>query len=191
MTQLPLILDIVFALIAVIFIVVGVRRGFIKSLIQSAKFLLAIVVTYFVGPLVSGFIKDKFIFQPIHDWLTEAGTNVVSTLPKFLQPEEGVVGQEVLPIANSVSGIISNIIGYIVTFILALILLTVIAWLLTKITDRFTFFGTANRILGGVFGAAMGLIVLFIIAIIVKFLDAEGTIYPDTTLIKLLGNLAP
>ena len=191
MPQLPMILDIVFLLIAIIFIAVGAKRGFIKSLIQSAKFLLAIVVTYFVGPTTSGFIKDKFIFQPIYDWLTETGTNVVSTWPKFLQPEEGVVGQEVLPIANSVSGIISNILGYIVTFVLALILLTFVAWLLTKITDRFTFFGTANRILGGVFGAAMGLIVLFIIAIVIKFLDVEGAIYPQTTLIKLLGNLAP
>lgn len=187
----PLILDLVFVLIAVIFIAIGVKRGFIKSLIQSAKFLLAIVVTYFVGPMVSGFIKDKFIFQPIYDWLTEAGTNVVSTLPKFLQPEEGVVGQEVLPIANSISGVISNVIGYIVTFVLALILLTLVAWLLTALTDRINFLGTANRILGGVFGAAMGLVVLFIIAVIIKFLDAEGAIYPNTTLIKLLGNIAP
>lgn len=187
----PLFLDILFVIIAAIFIVVGVRRGFIKSLIQSAKFLLAIIITYFVSPLVGKFVYDKFIFQPIYDWLNEMGTNVVETLPKFLQPEEGAVGQEVLPIAQTVSTTISNVIGYIVTFILAIILLTVLAWLLTKITDRFDFFGTANRVLGGVFGAVMGLVVLFIIAVIVKLLDAEGTIYPDTVIVKFLGNLAP
>ncbi len=187
----PLVLDILFVLIAAIFIVVGVKRGFIKSLIQSAKFLLAIVITYFVGPITSGFIKDKFIFQPIYDWLNDVGANVVETLPAFLRPEESVVGEEIYPIADSISGVISNIIGYIVTFVLALILLTIAAWLLTKLTDKITLFGTANRVLGGVFGALMGVIVLFVIAAIIKFLDAEGTIYPETYIVKLLGNLAP
>ncbi len=187
----PLVLDILFVLIAAIFIVVGVRRGFIKSLIQSAKFLLALVITYFVGPITSAFVKDKFIFQPIYDWLSDVGTNVVSTLPKFLQPDEAAVGEEVFPIADSVSGAISNIIGYLVTFVLALVVLAVLGWLLTKLTDRIDFLGTANRILGGVFGALMGIIVLFVIAIIVKFLDAEGAIYSDTFIVKFLGDLAP
>lgn len=191
-----LIFDVAFALIAAIFIAVGVRRGFIKSLIQSAKFLLAIVITAFVAPIVSTFIKDTFLFQPIYDWLSEVGTNVAtSTLPAFLRPEEGViestVSEGVLPYAEFVSNVASNVIGYIVTFVLALIVLSVLAWLLTAVTDRITFLGTANSILGGVFGCLMGLIVLFIIAIIVKTIDAAGMVYPDTFLVKFLGNLAP
>ena len=187
----PIVLDVLFLIIAAIFIVVGVRRGFIKSLIQSAKFLLAVLITYFVGPITGKFVYDKFIFQPVYDWLNKMGTNVVEKLPKFLQPQEGVVGEEVYPIADSVATIISNIIGYIVTFILAIILLTILAWLLTKISDRINILGTANRVLGGVFGAVMGVVVLFIAAVIVKLLDVEGTIYSDTVIVKFLGNLAP
>ena len=183
------ILDIVFVLIAIVFIAIGVKRGFIKSLIQSAKFLLAIIITYFVAPMVSGFVKDKFIFQPIYDWLNKMGTNAVEGLPKFLQPAEGTVGQEVLPIADSVSTLISNVIGYVVTFVLAIVVLTIVAWLLTKLTDRINFLGTANRILGGVFGALMGVIVLCVIAVIVKFIDAEQVVYPQTTVVQFLGNL--
>lgn len=186
-----MILDVVFILVAIIFIAVGAKRGFIKSLIQSAKFLLAVAITYFVGPITSGFIKDQFIFQPVYDWLNDVGTSVVDTLPAFLRPEEGVVGEEIYPIADSVSGAISNIIGYIVTFILAIVLLTVLAWLLTKLTDKITLFGTANRILGGVFGALMGVLVLFVAAAIIKYLDAEGTIYPQTYVVQFLGNFAP
>ncbi len=185
----PLALDILFVLIAVIFIAVGAKRGFIKSLIQSAKFLLAILITYFVAPAVSGFIKDKFIFQPIYDWLNKMGTNAVESLPKFLQPAEGTVGQEAASVADTVSGLISNIIGYVVTFVLALILLTLVAWLLTKLTDRINFLGTANRVLGGVFGALMGVIVLCVIAVIIKFIDAEQLVYPQTTVVQFLGNL--
>ena len=186
-----MILDVVFVLIAAIFIAIGVKRGFIKSLIQSAQFLLAIVITYFVGPITSGFVKDQFIFQPVYDWLNSVGTSVVETLPAFLRPDEAAVGEEIYPIADSVSGAISNIIGYIVTFILAIILLTVVAWLLTKLTDKITLFGTANRILGGVFGALMGVIVLFVAAAIIKYLDVEGTIYPQTFIVQFLGNFAP
>ena len=91
-------------------------------------------------------------------------------------------------LAHPVADVISNIIGYALTFVVAFIVLTVAAWLLTKIADRFSIIGTANRILGGVFGAAVGVIVLMIIAVIVKFLDAEDAIYPDTVIVKLLGD---
>ena len=191
-----LIFDIVFVLIATIFVVVGVRRGFIQSLIQSAKFLLAIIVTTFVAPFVSTFLYDTFIFQAVYDWLSDVGVNVAnSILPAFLRPDssaiENSVGEGVLPYAEFVSNAASNIIGYIVTFVLALILLTVLAWLLTAITDKINFLGTANRILGGVFGFLMGAVVLFIIAIIVKVIDVKELIYADTAIVKFLGNLAP
>lgn len=187
----PLFFDILFGVLAAIFIVVGVNRGFIKSLIHSAKLLLAIVITYFVAPFTSKFIYNAFVFKPVNNWLTDVGANVVETLPKFLQPKEDVVGKEVTTIAESVSTIISNIAGYIVTFILAIILLSVLAWLLNKLANRVEFLGTANRVLGGVFGAVMGLFVLFVFAIILKTLDVDGAFYPETVLVKFLGNLAP
>ncbi len=219
MNTTALILDILFVLIAALFIYVGVKRGFIKSLIQSAKLLLTIVATYFLGSSVATFLKDKFIFQKVYDfWYakvdsiyqsanaslnTEEFRNTVESAPDFLlAPEkkaeildamseesgaalvESVSTNLTTPIADA----ISNILGYALTFVLAFVVLTIGAWLLTKIADRIAFIGTANRILGGVFGALMGVIVLMIIAVIVNFLDAKGTVYPDTTLVKLLGD---
>ncbi len=178
----PLILDILFVLIAVIFIAVGVKRGFIKSLIQSAKFLLALVVTYFVGPIVSQFVNDRFISA----WINKVGVSVAEkVLPDALLP----AADGVLPYTQALSNLISNIIAYVITFVLALILLSVVAWLLTKITDKIALLGTANRILGGLFGTVMGAIVLFIIAVIIKFLDAKDVIYSQTVIVEFLGNL--
>ena len=51
-----------------------------------------------------------------------------------------------------------------------------------------TVIGTANRILGGVFGAVLGAVVLMVVAVIVKFLDVQNAIYPDTVVVKLLGD---
>ena len=187
-----LIFDIVFLFIAAIFITVGVKRGFIKSLVQSMKFVLSIVVTYFIGPVISGFFKDAFIYNPVYNWLNDAGTSLTEKfekLPKFLRPEEGAIQEEVNTAADFVSGIISNIIGYVVTFALAFALIAILAWLLTKLTDKINFLGTANSILGGVFGALLGSVILFIIAVIVKFLDAGDVVYPDTHIVRFFGNL--
>ena len=185
----PLLLDILFVLIAAIFIAVGVKRGFIKSLIQSAKFLLAILTTYFVGPIAGQFIKDRFVFQPVFDWLNKQGIGAVEKLPPFLRPDAATVEEGVMPFAQSVSTLVSNLIGYALVFVLAIILLSVLGWLLTKITDKIAILGTANRILGGVFGTVMGAIVLLVIASIIKFLDANDAIYSQTVIVEFLGNL--
>ena len=175
-TFLPIIVDVLFVLVAAIFIAVGVKRGFIKSLIQSAKFLLALVVTYFVGPIVSQFVNGCFV----SGWVEKVGASeAAKLLPKFARPAVDTL----LP------KLISNIIGYVITFVLALVLLTIVAWLLTKVTEKIALLGTANRILGGLFGAAMGLIVLFIIASIIKFLDAKDAIYSQTVIVEFLGNI--
>lgn len=212
-----IILDILFVLVAAIFIAVGVKRGFIKSLIQSAKLLLTIVATYFLGSPVAAFIREKFVFQKVYDfWFekingiyqstsatTEELRATVESAPDFLlapekkaeilsslSEESGAAMVETVSnnLATPISDVISNIIGYALTFVLAFVVLTVAAWLLTKIAERFTVIGTANRILGGAFGAVVGVFVLMIIAVIVKFLDAENAIYPNTAIVKLLGD---
>ena len=82
-TFLPIIVDVLFVLVAAIFIAVGVKRGFIKSLIQSAKFLLALAVTYFVGPIVSQFVNNRFVAP----WINNAGVSAAEKiLPEGLRP---------------------------------------------------------------------------------------------------------
>ena len=219
MNPTALILDILFVLVAAIFIFVGVKRGFIKSLIQSAKLILTIVITYFLGSSLATFLKDKFIFKGIYDfWYkkvdgiyqganasldTEGLRSTVESAPDFLLApekkaeileslsEEGgaaMVESVTNSIANPMADVVSNILGYVLTFVLAFVVLTIAAWLLTKIADRIAFIGTANRILGGVFGALMGVIVLMIIAVIIGFIDAKGVAYPDTVIVRALGD---
>ncbi len=214
----PLVLDILFVLIAAIFIVVGIRKGFIKSLIQSAKLLLSIVAMYFLGSPMAQFLKDQFIFKGVYDFVhnfvdgiyqqSTAGMNaeeILASFPPFMVNDQvkadvnasiadaeqsGAALVESISniVANPVSDVISNILGYVLTFVLALIVLSIAAWFLTKLADRITFIGKVNRILGGVWGALMGIIVLFMIASIVKFLDANNLVYQDTAIVKFFGD---
>ena len=217
---LSLILDILFVLVAALFIFVGVRRGFIKSLIQSAKLVLTIIITYLCGSPVAAFIREKFVFKSVYDFWYAKVDNIyqeanaslntaefkttVESAPDFLlAPEKkaeilasmseesgaAMVDSVATSLTNPIADAISNIIGYVLTFFVAFILLTIVAWLLTKIADRVAVIGTANRILGGVFGALVGFVVLMVVAVIVAFIDAEGTVYPNTAIVKLLGNI--
>ena len=212
----PLVLDILFVLIAAIFIVVGVRKGFIKSLIQSAKLLLSIVAMYFLGSHMATFLKDKFIFKGVYDFVftkvdglyQEAASSInadelLASFPDFLLNDEvranienatseesgaALVESVTNSIANPVSDVLSNILGYALTFVLAFIILTIAAWFLTKLADRIAFVGKANRILGGIWGGLMGIIVLFMIASIIKFLGADSPLYNDTVVVKFFGD---
>ena len=212
----PLVLDILFVLIAAIFILVGVRRGFIKSLIQSAKLLLSIVAMYFLGSHTATFLRDKFIFKGVYDFVygkvdglykdATASLNtdeLLASFPEFLLNDEvranienatseesgtALVESVTNSIANPVSDVFSNILGYALTFVLALIILSIAAWFLTKLADRITFIGKVNRILGGVWGALMGIIILFMIASVVKFLGADAPLYNDTVVVKFFGD---
>ena len=212
----PLVLDILFVLIAAIFILVGVRRGFIKSLIQSAKLLLSIVAMYFLGSHTATFLRDKFIFKGVYDFVygkvdglykdATASLNtdeLLASFPEFLLNDEvranienatseesgtALVESVTNSIANPVSDVFSNILGYALTFVLALIILSIAAWFLTKLADRITFIGKVNRILGGVWGALMGIIILFMIASVVKFLGADTPLYNDTVVVKFFGD---
>ena len=220
----PIFFDVLFVVIAVIFITIGVRKGFIKSLIQSAKLLITIVVTYFVGPITSTFLKDGLIYPSVYDAFykkadelyTSVGGSIdafrqgiadfLKFVPEFLlnaekreailedlaqkSAETGTAGVESIAadIANPVADVSSAVLGYVLTFVLALILVTVLAWLLNEIADRVSIFGAVNSILGGVFGALKGIIILMIFAAIIGFIDAKGAIYPDTVIVKWLGD---
>ena len=218
--SIALILDILFVLVAALFIYVGVKKGFIKSLIQSTKLILTTIITYFLGSPVAAFIKENFVFQKVYDaWYARFNgmyqqanetLNIdefratVETAPEFLlrpekkaeilesiSEESGAALVESLStsIANPIADVISNIIGYALTFVVVLVLLTIGAWLLTKIADRVAIIGTANRILGGVFGALLGTVILVVAAVVISFIDAEGAVYPDTVIVKLLGGI--
>jgi uncharacterized membrane protein required for colicin V production len=214
----PFALDLMFVVLAAIFIVVGVRKGFIRSLIQSAKFILSIVAMYFLGSHVATFLKDKFLFKSIYNSVHSFVNNIyenstasmnseeiLSSFPQFMVNDEvraqvessiadaeqsGAALVETISnnIANPVAVVLSNILGYVLTFVLALIILSIAAWLLTKLADRSEFIGKANRIFGGIWGALMGTIVLFMIASIIKFFDANGVIYQDTAVVKFFGD---
>lgn len=208
--------DIAFLIIAALFILVGCKRGFIQSLIRSAKVILAIVIAYLLGGYMGAFFNSAFVgnmvYTPVHDWINNTYGNMAETvdaevllsqIPSFamtddlkatvLHSVENHSGEEFVntvshAIADPLATAISNLLGYVVVFVLALIALGFVAWLLTKLADRLVFLGITNRILGGAWGAITAMVVLLVIASILKTFLGNDPLYLDTVIVRFFGD---
>ncbi len=216
MEMIPIILDIAFILIAVIFIALGIWRGFIKSLIRSAKLILSIVLAALLGSYLGAFFKDAFVsnmvYTPVYSWIDSAYgaatenidvEEILATIPEYALTDEvkasiesaaseesgtALVESVSHAIADPVADGISNVLGFVAVFLLSLIVLSILAWLLTKLADSLVILGAVNRILGGVWGAVTAFFLLVVIASIIKLLWANDPIYLDTAIVKLIGD---
>ncbi len=211
----PMLLDIAFVVIALIFVILGIWRGFIKSIIRSAKLILAVVAAFFLGSYLGLVFKDAFVdnmvYTPVHSWIDSAyGTavenidvdEILSTVPQYaltdeireniIKATEESSGDELVEtvshaIADPVATGIANVFGYIAVFILAIILLSILAWLLTKLTDKLVILGVVNRLLGGVWGALTAVAFLVVLASIIKLFWSHDSVYLDTVIVKFIG----
>lgn len=213
-----LILDILFVVVAVAIIAICAKRGFIKSLLHSAKLLFAVILAYVFGGQLGAFLNQHFIgasvrnfvYEKINGLYTSASSSlnideIAAKFPDFIMTEElkqtisnataeesgeALVSSVTESISVPISTLISNIVGYIAVFIVSFILLIVVAWLLTKVIDKIAFLGTANHILGGVWGALIALILLFIAASVIKVFLGGTAGYDQTVIVKFFGDSA-
>lgn len=211
-----LVLDILFVVLAAFFIGLGIHRGFIKSLIRSAKVLLSFVLAYFLGDKLGLLFKNGFIGNWVYDSVyrnvdevyqntasamnadellshfpnVAATDEVRQTIAEATSSETGTSLVETVSsaISDPISTAISNVLGYLLVFVLALVGLSVAAWLLSAVIERIAFLGLANRILGGVWGALTGALILFVLASVIKLLFGGTEVYASSVVVRWFGD---
>ncbi len=211
-----MILDILFVALAAFLIGLGIYRGFIKSLIRSAKVLLSLILAYFLGDKLGLLFKNTWIgnwvyggvYNNVNEFYQNASSAVnpdelLSNFPDFVVTDEvrqtiadatssesgsALVESVSNAISDPISTAISNVLGYVIVFVLALIGLSVVAWLLTAVIERIAFLGLANRILGGIWGALTGALILFVFASIIKLFFGGTEIYTSSVVVKFFGD---
>lgn len=209
-------LDLLFIVLAIAFILLGVFRGFIKSVIRSAKLILAFVLAYFLGDKLGMLFKNTFIgnwvyggvYDKVNGIFQNASSSVntdelLAQFPDFIVSDElrqtianssskesgeALVESISTSIADPISSAISNVIGYVLVLILAFVGLTVAAWLLTKLVDKIAFVGIANRILGGVWGALTAVLLMIVVSSVIKLFFGNHEIYTSSVLVKFFGD---
>ena len=187
------IVDIAYILVALAIVILFAKKGFVESVFRFGRYIAAAIFTYFIGPTVSGFLYQKWIFHwiatpvanKIENFLNNTVGNVqidnlVDSLPalvkKFvdtdaLKEKYGATVESFGEIADEFSasvsaplaGLISNVLAYISVFLLSLLVLGLLFLLLNKIFKTLPALHVANCILGAVFGVLAAFLTLSIV----------------------------
>ena len=209
-----LIADILFIVVGVLLILICAKRGFLKSVIHFFKTILAFVFAYLFGSKLGKLICDKWVADPVREWVhgkvegmySSAAESldveaVTAAFPNFAMNDEVKAslqglngsGEELInnateAIAGPAATVISNVIGYVSVFLISLVLLWIAAAILTKIVEHIGFLNTINTVLGGVLGLLIALTVLFVAASAIKLLAGSSPLYLDSAVVKFFGD---
>ena len=202
-------IDMALLAIMLIFLIVSAKRGFLITLLEVLVFAIAVISAANLCKPAANSIYDTFIGPNItekvsaslsenSDIMSSAGkaSAVVDNLPKIIKdyilrtdPDENNITSEKLssdiakPIAVTV---LSPVIFLLLSIVLSLLLSVVAKWL-NKIC-KLPLIGTANTVLGGVFGILKGLIAVYFIGIILLLLSANSK--QNTSFYEAVNNSA-
>ncbi len=186
------IVDILYVAIFVITVIVFAKRGFFESVFRFGRYIAAGLISYLVGPSVSGFISSKFIYNGIFNAVSNSVESflnntvgavdlatLIDSLPffikQFVDPAAlqekygatvdnfGVVADDfAASVATPLSNIISNLIAYALVYVVALLVL----WILFKILNcvfELPILKTINVILGALLGIITAILMLAVL----------------------------
>ena len=161
--------DIVAVLIVAGFIAIGYRSGLMKSLISIVSYVLSILLSFWIYPVVSGWLKKTAVYTYLVDFI---GKKYISgSLPTETDGAWGFVwnyiGDGVEAATTSISGAIAELAIKIIAFLLVLVFFKIAIRLIGKLLNIFTKLPVIkqfNRLGGAVLGGGIGVVVLYIVA---------------------------
>lgn len=183
--KIPLILDIAVAALLVLFTVIGVRRGFIKSVVRLLGFVVAMAVSAIVSMPIAQYVYKAFFYTPIEAMvaqkvqegvataatsLSEQVTAVLSSLPGGVQSLLAVYGVDgnvlngavqtgdslVPTVMNSVITPLCTAVLQVIVFLVLFLVLFVIIRLFGKVLNKIFASLPLIKQLNGVFGGVLG-----------------------------------
>ena len=188
-----IILDLVLIAIVLICIILTVKKGFVRSLVEVLGYILAIVIAFSVSGVAAEYIYDNMVEDVVIDSISTAieenSEKALDSLPDYVvtlldqtdfDVENAILGgnSDATTIAQQVStdmlrplaiGIFKTIIS-----VLIFLVLMVVVKILARIINSFfkgAILGTANKVLGISLGSVKGLVFASIFSMIVYFVS--------------------
>ena len=188
-------ITIIFLILLVAFIVIGIVRGFLFSLLSLAGFLIAVVCAFLLSKPVGDALTNSSIGTSmqgsIYDWILTKSNYAAYPLsqelakemlpemlneigiPNFLNsfiislilPYIPEVATE--PIGQYIAHGVANIALVVISFLVLLIVFSIALLFLkrfAKEVNKIPVVGLVNRLLGAVFGLAMGVVFLIVVS---------------------------
>lgn len=165
--------DIILICIAVLFAVIGWRRGLMKSIVKIGSLFLSFIVATALSPTVADLLillgtKEK-IYEKILNTISGSNESEWSNaLPDFMRSAvEAAKSDATARTASLISDITVNIISFIALLIAA----RIIIWIIVKMLDllsRLPVLSFFNRTLGMFLGIAEGAALVFVVLAIIS-----------------------
>ena len=181
-------LDLIIIIVFIVCILLGIKRGFVKSAAKFIGTVFSVLAASLIGEAVAGWIYQSFVRDPFVEMIgnvisgltgSESISGVFSTLPDFIVralTEAGFTEENLLSRLTSSQGEAAEVIvdaispvfiafiktfAFIVLFLLFMIIVSAVARIIDRMIN-FTLLSSVNRILGGVFGILIALIVIWV-----------------------------
>ncbi len=195
-----ILLDLIILAIIAVTAFLSAKRGFVRSAVELVGFLAAVWLAFTVSTPLAEMTYDKFLEPKIVSSVSdEAGATAESiidstwnSLPEFVKNNADSIGlsrdklsqnisQEITSGSenavkatsqNAIKPVISHLLGLlysVIILIVAMIIVRLAARLLNKLFS-FSVVGKLNRILGGVFGIAKGIIIAILFCMIISLI---------------------
>ena len=188
-------ITIIFLILLVAFIVIGIVRGFLFSLLSLAGFLIAVACAFLLSKPVGDALTNSSIGTSmqgsIYDWILTKSNYAAYPLsqelaedllpemlneigiPNFLNsfiislilPYIPEVATE--PIGQYIAHGVANIALVVISFLVLLIVFSIVLLFLKRFAkgvNKIPVVGLVNRLLGAVFGLAMGVVFLIVVS---------------------------
>lgn len=185
-------IDIIYVAVAVTVIAIFTKRGFIESLFRSGRAIVAGLICYLVGPVVSDALYEGWIYDGIFSWVFErvetflqntvGAVNVdgmIDSLPLLvrqlvdantLREKFGVTDGDVQEMAAEFSetaakplaSLLSNLLAYVLVFLAAMLLLLILFKILDAIF-KMPILNAINHTLGFILGASAAFLLLAVV----------------------------
>lgn len=191
----------VFCVVAVL-IIIGYRRGFMKTLLRFGAVVISLILATIVSPYVADFMQTSSLYDSVFtraqtvisepqsetERLEDYGTGKLDlprSFTKNMQKTIDLKKQEVTnTIANKVAELSVKIVSMLIAFLLIRLILFLLSLLLGKIR-RLPIIGFGDGLLGALFGLLQGLLVVYIA---LTFVALSATVSPDNTAVKAVKN---
>ena len=164
--------DIVVIGIVAVCILRGYKSGFLKSLINIAAYIVSIVLSFLLHPMLSELLIKTplytFFVQKIEENYPKAIALQGGTfLDKYLETAEGAVSE-------AIAGLLVSIVSFVLIVIICKILISLIAKVLNVFT-RLPVLKQFNSLGGAVAGGVIGILLVYVVmALVVAFAPAEN-----------------
>ncbi len=211
-----LIIDIVIAALLVLSLIIGGKRGFIRSLLSVVILVAALLgssvvanvladpVTEWVAPRVQQSILDRLTDGHSEEAVNAAAASDNAALAKLVDFDaitgiakkamDSAVEAGKNMLEGAVTGMVRSLV-YAVLFLLSFLLLTLLLRLVTsplRLAEHAPVLGALNRLAGAALGLCIGILVMFAAASVVQWTGlVDAATMKDTYLLKYFAQHSP